>query len=48
MAAEIIAAYKVGEVIVSSGKILPARLGELEAICAPRGVTVGHASLRIE
>jgi hypothetical protein len=36
------AAYKVGEVIVSSGRVPPARLGVLEAIRAH-----GGASLRI-
>ncbi|MGH7264858.1 MAG: hypothetical protein ACREMB_08375 [Candidatus Rokuibacteriota bacterium] len=47
-AADLLAAHRVGEVIVASDKITAERVRRLETICAPRGVTVVRATIRLE
>ena len=47
-AEEVFATQQIEEVIVASRKIPPERVHRLEALCAPRGVLVSHASLWIE
>lgn len=47
-AEDLLLEHKIGEVIVSSEKIPPDRLAQLEAICTSRGVPVVRATLRIE
>ncbi len=47
-AEELLAQYRIGEVIVASDKIPVERVRHLEAICAARSVPVVHAALRIE
>jgi UDP-GlcNAc:undecaprenyl-phosphate/decaprenyl-phosphate GlcNAc-1-phosphate transferase len=47
-AADLFTAYRVGEVIVASGKIPRDRIQRLESICAASGVAVVRAAVRLE
>jgi UDP-GlcNAc:undecaprenyl-phosphate GlcNAc-1-phosphate transferase len=47
-AGSLVVLHRVGEVIVSSDKIPPERLRQLDAACAPHGVQVARAALRFE
>ena len=46
--ADLLAAHRISEVIVASGKIPRERLQQLESICAERGVVISRASVRFE
>jgi UDP-GlcNAc:undecaprenyl-phosphate GlcNAc-1-phosphate transferase len=47
-AGELLAAHRIGEVIVASGKIPRERIERLESICTAQGVTIVRASVRLE